>query len=123
MPLLTTADKTLIAADMVSLFPETCTIQRATNTTDGLGGRTQAWTTASTTTCRIMPVTRNTGAEASVGGAIRNEQSYRVAMPATTDILITDRISTNGLTLAVQQVYAPRSLEIERVAMCERASS
>lgn len=123
MALLSTRDAALIAADMTEVWPDSAQILRASNTTDGLGGRNQSWTVHATTVCRLSPYMTSSGAEEAEGGAVRNEQAYKLAVPVGTDILITDRVSTNGLTLAVQQLYTPRSVELERVAVVERCAA
>ena len=123
MPLLSVADTASIAADMVSLFPESCTIQRATNTTDGLGGRTQAWATASTTTCRVRPINKSgIATDEPLANVQLDQHSYRVAFPLGTDVRITDRVACMGLTLAVQGLGIPASLGVEVVTDCKRAA-
>lgn len=110
-----------LATDVAGVLPSSAQIQRSTNASDGAGGRTRAFGTVLTVACRITPDA--TGArEVLSAERLRDAEPYRVAFPAGTDVRITDRIIVAGLTLSVEAVRAPRSVEVERVTYCTRAA-
>ena len=53
---------------------------------------------------------------------MRDGMTYRVAFAAGTDVRIGDRLTFSGLTLSVEGIRSPRSVEVERVAYVTRAN-
>lgn len=118
--ILTACEKTALSADIAAVaHPSSAQIQRATNTSDGAGGRTRAFSTVTTVMCRVTP---QGGAEGERSDRMRDKEAYKVAFAAGTDIRIDDRIVVDGLTLSVEERKAPASVEIERIVMASRAA-
>jgi hypothetical protein len=115
-------DTSLLAKDMAELFPEQAIILRATASPDGYGGKTDAWANMATVPCRYGPIAFRDQEEV-VADRFRNRQLFRVAFPAGTDVRLTDRITAGALTLAVEGLRVPKSIEIERVAICVQAAT
>jgi hypothetical protein len=96
--------------------PDTCTIQRATDTSSG-DGTSQAWATlASGVTCRVSRAGQGNEQPGATGGIVAVGQR-RIKLPAGQDVTTRDRIVTGGVTYEVVDV--PRiSNEVERMAIC-----
>lgn len=121
--MLTACEQAAIAADINAIaHPSSAQIQRATTASDGLGGRSRTFATVATVACRITP-DRKGAAEAMTGERMMDKEPYRVSFPLGTDVRITDRVVVDGVTLAVEAVQAPRSVEVERVTYCTRAAA
>ena len=114
-------DAARLATDLLDVLPDTATIMRATSTPDGVGNRTLTWATLATSPCRLDADPKMTGAEKVVAERFRNTQIWELCFPAGTDVQITDRVEVFGLLLSVESIVAPRSIEIERLALCVEA--
>lgn len=101
-------------------LPDTCVIQRVTQTADGSGGQTDAWATASTVACRVSPLGQQNPSEAVIAERIQGAVPFTVTLPSDVDITERDRIAVNGQTLQVRGVIAPRSWQTSVKAVCER---
>lgn len=105
-----------------SFRPDTCTIQRATETSDG-DGTSASWDTlASGVSCRLSRFGQGGGSEAlGAGMAVRASAQRRIRLPAGQDVRTSDRIVLNGVTYEVVDV--PKiSNETERTAVCREIS-
>jgi head-tail adaptor len=120
---ITTREAASLALDVATVLPSSAQIQRATTASDGAGGRTRVFATVATVKCRVTPE-RDGGKMREIIAAdhIKDKELYRVAFPAATDIRITDRVLVDGLTLSVEAVMAPSSVEVERVVFTTRAA-
>lgn len=101
--------------------PDTCTIQRATETSDG-DGTSASWATlASGVTCRLSRIGQGGNEALGAGGAVRAIGQRRIKLPAGQDVRASDRIVTGGVTYEVVDV--PKiSNETERTAVCREIS-
>lgn len=93
-------------------LPDTCTIQRRTQTSDGGGGTTTAWAVAATVACRIAPV--GGGENSSTGDRISDESTAIVTFPAGTDVTESDRLQVAARTWDVTLVRTRGAYEITR---------
>jgi hypothetical protein len=119
---ITTRELAALALDVATVLPSSAQIQRATNTSDGAGGRSRAFSTVATVACRITPDAM--GAREILGNdKIKDTEPYRVAFPAGTDVRLADRVVIGALTLSVEAVRTPRSVEVERVTFCMKAAA
>lgn len=119
---LAAAEIAAIVADMTAVQPSSAQIQRATNTTDSMGGRSRAFSTVATVACRVK-VEGSGASESQAGGKIEDAQTYRLAFPAQTDVRITDRVVVGGMTLAVDAVNTPTTWEFERIAHARKVAA
>lgn len=120
--MLTACEQAALVEDLAGFaYPSSAQIQRATTASDGAGGRTKTWATVTTIDCRITPDAGG-GQDVRTNDKMRDAEPYKVTFPAGTDVRITDRIIAAGLTLSVEAVRAPSSVEVERVTYCTRAA-
>lgn len=76
-------------------MPDTCNILSATLASDGMGGFTTTWGTATANVpCRLDRV--NTGLETQTGGAVELFQEWVLTMPYDETISTQNRIGTGG---------------------------
>ena len=120
--MLTTREKADIAIDLTEMLPSSAQIKRPTNTSDGLGGRSQAFSTAATVACRITSNSMN-AEDGQASDKIIDTEPYRIAFPAGTDVRITDRLLINSITYSVEAVRGNHSVEIERVVYARKAAA
>lgn len=109
---------------------DSCQILRPVNVADA-GGMVTTYTVVSTVVCRVAPA-QYQAAERVIGGALQASASWRITLPAETDVDQPDRLSVgsalggSGLTDAqvragggrlfeVVGVAGPRTLEIVRI--------
>lgn len=92
----------------------TVVIQRLTTASDGEGGQTQTWNTLSTTIGRIGGADQRLPSEQVEAGQLTGIQQWIVALPAGTDVALSDRLVAQGITYQVVGLQAPMTYEIER---------
>lgn len=102
------------------LLPDTCSILSLTSVSDGAGGQTETWGTASSgVSCRLdVTLTR----ELLTGGAIQPYIKTMLSVPYDTTITENNRVVHNSVTYAVvappntnQSWNAVKRVELERV--------
>jgi head-tail adaptor len=94
---------TRIRADISELMPDTGYILTVTRTSDGGGGWTDSWGTASTVTCRV-DYTR--GVEVQAGGAIQPKRQLVATVPYSTVVTTENRFQFNATAFAISSVNA-----------------
>jgi SPP1 family predicted phage head-tail adaptor len=77
------------------------TLQRLTDTPDGVGGFTREWATYLTTYAEVLS---QAGRESLVAGTIQGVTPYRITMRYQTDIRTADRILFGDLQLNVRSI-------------------
>jgi head-tail adaptor len=85
-------------------MPGTVVIERYALTSDGMGGKTEAWSAVGTVTGRIYPVIRRAAAEAVRGAQVVSETAWFATLPVGTVVDARDRL-----------VYESRSWEVVAV--------
>ena len=99
------AQMRLDVEDMV--LPDKGYILTLTQVSDGQGGFTDTWGTASAyTKCRLDYMT---GTEAVFGGALKPYSGWNLTVPYNTSITQANRFSLNGDTYAVVEVDTDKS--------------
>ena len=97
--------------------PDTCTIQRATESVTS-GGVTQTWATlASGVSCRLSRIGQGATEGLGANGATTAVGQRRIKLPAGQDVTPKDRIVTGGVTYEVADVQSV-SHEVETTAIC-----
>ena len=114
MPLLTSGIINTLIRVAASTMTGTCTIVRKTQTSDGLGGRTDVWTTLYTVPCRLWSLPQEYS-ETIDQERIEVLERWHLAIPVGQDINIKDRVVIGSNTYEVQAYAAPESIEVERV--------
>lgn len=99
-------------------LPETCYVLSVTRVSDGMGGGTATWGTASTTTCRVDPMKGN---ERYSGDKLSAFARYVVTVPYDTTVTEANRVKVGTVTFHILNVDSSKSwptvkrLEAERV--------
>jgi head-tail adaptor len=97
-------------------LPGTVVIQRKTQTSDGQGGRIDAWAAVGTTACRVSPFSSQgaMGSEGDSGAGLRAQRERMITLPANADVSESDRIVVSSTTYEVVSMDGPRSMELAR---------
>ena len=119
--MLSARDIACLAEDVADVLPSSVVITRASTASDGMGGRSSTFTSVGTFSARVSPAS-NGEVEEEIGGKLRDGMIWRVAFPAGTDVRLGDRLTYSGLTLSVEGVRSPRSVEVERVCFVQKAA-
>ena len=107
MTFLSASDMTQIRSDIARMLPDTCNILSGTLTSDGQGGYTEVWGTATVgAKCRID---KRTGREALAGGAVQTFGSWVLTLPHDTTITAASRVEHSSVTYSVVFVDSDKS--------------
>lgn len=107
-------------ADVQQLLPDTCNLLTATTTSDGQGGATSAWGTATrNVSCRVDQIS---GSEHATDGSQRAFVSTQLALPYDTEITEAYRVEYNGNTYHVLDANPDQSWQVEKIVLLERLS-
>jgi head-tail adaptor len=93
--MLTDAELAQLRSDIGELLPDTCQIQRSTDTTDDHGNVSEGWTTVATTSCRLDPFFRMASPNP-VAAQEKMRNSYRLTIPYDADLRDGDRVLVGG---------------------------
>jgi hypothetical protein len=119
--MLTSCEIAQLADDVALVQTSSVTLSRASSASDGLGGRSNTYTTVATYAARVTPI-GSQQAEEEIGSKIKDGTYFRVALPAGTDVRIGDRLTYGSLIMSVEAVAAPGTLELERRVVATRAA-
>lgn len=103
-------------------LPDTCNILEPTTVSDGQGGYTVSWGTAtggSAIACRLDAQLVKQ-ADSIVGAALQDFFSYTLTLPYSTSITSYNRVEHGGVTYAVASVDADKSWPVSRRCTVER---
>lgn len=98
-------------------FPDSATIQRPSNVSDGAGGWTSAVSTTGPHSCRVDPA-GSTANEYMTVDEIFSSSAHIITFPAGTDVRAQDRIVVGARTFEVRGVLSPAAWELSRRAVC-----
>lgn len=106
---LSTLEKEAIRNEIEALLPDTCEIDYLTNTSDGMGGWTEAWTARGTAiACRLSPA--HIGAYAGMTGEqVKEGQVWVLSLHHDQTVTVKDRVIKGGETYRVLQVNTGES--------------
>ena len=108
---ITSAELAQMRDDIELLLPDTCAILSVTRASDGQGGWTDTWGTATASVkCRldaINPKGRNQ--ELVIGGAVKPFHTYVLSLPHGTSITTANRVEVSGQTFSVTGVDLGKS--------------
>lgn len=107
--MLTASDLTCMRDSVEQTLPGTVTISRATGSSDGMGGQTQAWAAVGTVSARVAPM--GSGDEDILGAVLRGRTGWMVTLPEGTDVTERDRVVYAGQTFEVLRTSSPMSYE------------
>ena len=99
MSILSAAELAAIRADVANMLPSTCDLLAVARTSDGQGGFTETWGTATAdVACRLDYVR---GLKAYYGGALQPYTGWMLTLPYDTAISTAYRVLHNGVTYTV----------------------
>lgn len=104
MSLLTAADLVFMRDTQEEALPGTVVIERYALTSDGQGGKHEAWTAAGTVEGRISYKERRGQGETVGGAQLLSETHWVATLPTGTVVYAQDRLFKDGVTWEVQQV-------------------
>lgn len=103
-----------------ALFPDFCNLLTFTRTTNGAGGYTEAWGTATRNVpCRVD---QQIGSERLTDGSLRAFTSLEMCVPYDTTITESYRVEHGGYTYNVVNANLDQSWQIEKTILLERES-
>lgn len=114
--MLTTAELTAMQTTQTQTLVDACTISRRTMASDSAGGQTATYATAATTVCRVAPLN---GREAVLAGQQRIVATWKVTLPASTDVRDADRIVVGSRSFEVIAIQGAETRETARVCLCQ----
>lgn len=115
--MLNTNELAALRTDILATLPDTCTIQRASITTNSAGHSAQTWAASSSgVACRIDPYQRQ-DSTGMVGQQEKQRAWYRLTVPYDTDLQDGDRIIYSSDTYEVIQLHDDHSLRAVRRAV------
>lgn len=107
-------------ADVESLFPDFCNLLTVSRTSDGAGGSTDAWGTATKNVpCRVDQMI---GSERQTDGSLRAFTSLEMCVPYDTTITEAYRVEHGDYTYNVVDANRDQSWQMEKVILLERVS-
>lgn len=118
--MLSSADLASMRAAIAELLPDTCNILTLTYTSNGMGGGSETWGTASASVaCRLDIQTGQVDkGELVYADALRPFQQTILSLPYNTTILTSDRVEHGGLTYNVSRVNTDQSwIAVKRVIL------
>lgn len=98
-------------------LPDTCTIQRGTDTSSGDGTSTSWSDLATGVACRVSPLASSASEALGADQSLQAVAQWTIWLPAGTDVTVRDRIVYSGRTFEVARVGA-RSYEVSRELIC-----
>lgn len=119
MTALSNRDLTSMRQTVAELMPDRCHLLTKTSVSNGQGGQTTTWGTASANVpCRLDMMH---GMETLTGGALQQYTGYVLSLPYDTTITQSQRVLLNDITYAVKSVntnqswVAVKRVELEKV--------
>lgn len=96
MPAVTTSEITSARADLATMLPDTCAIQRSVAASDGGGGQSTAWPDVATgVPCRLTPAgsgRSGTSGTGKAGDRLNDTTTHIITFTAGQDVRQGDRI-------------------------------
>lgn len=102
-------------------LPDTCTIQRVTETSTG-DGVSSSWAThLAAVACRVSPLAASASEALGADASMQAVALWTVWLPALTDVTVKDRIVYGSRTFEIARVGA-RSYETVRELICREST-
>ena len=116
---LTPTELLQMRSDILQLFPDTCSILQLSWTSDGAGGGSESWGTATGGTSVPCRVDYLSGSEGVVAGAITPYQKAVVSMGWAVSLTPANRIQVGSSVFSVQAVNNGQSWKTVTEVTCE----
>lgn len=102
-------------------LPDTCTIQRYTETVTG-DGTSQSWSDLATgVACRVSPLASGASEQLGADASLQAVAQWTIWLPAGQDVTVRDRVVYSGRSFEVARVGA-RSYEVVRETICREVT-
>lgn len=117
MPAVTPSELARLRADFSrDWFVDECLIQRLAEVDDGAGGKYESWSTVERVMCRRTAPTAGQVLNSLTASRPETRVDWTIALPAGTDVRVTDRLVISGVTYEVE-IALDRTTEIARYVM------
>lgn len=116
MSMLTEDELADLRADMLELMPDTLTISRPSEATNGYGEAVKTWATVATVAGRIDPMS-DREKERVVADAEKGLSYHRITVAYDADLRDGDRVIGGGITYEITTLYANHSMRATRRAV------
>lgn len=113
--LLSTAEIASMRTTLNRTLPDSATIERDTDVSDGSGGQTVTTATTGPFACRVAVPS---GQEQVIAGKLDAVGIWTITLPAGTDVAARDRIIVGSRTFAVTLPLRPRSWQLSCRVLC-----
>jgi hypothetical protein len=115
MAAVTPAEIAAARADLATMLPDTCTIQRAMDASDGGGGQSTTWPDVATgVPCRLTPARSGTSGTGKAGDRLNDTTTHIVTFSAGADVQQGDRILIGTIFYQALVVGAGGAWELSR---------
>lgn len=124
-PLLSTEAVAGLRNVVANYLSDTCTIERASQASDGQGGQVDTWADLTTGIACAVRQSSSQGAESVIADKLTADQRWAIVLPANTGVTVKDRIvvtSQSSRRFEVAAVLAPRTVEVDRTCICAELS-
>lgn len=102
-------------------LPDTCNIQRGTETTGG-DGTSVSWSDLATgVACRVSPLAESASEALGADASLQAVAQWTIWLPAGQDVTVKDRLVYQGRTFEITRVGA-RSYEVIRELICREVT-
>lgn len=120
MVMLTAAELAVLREVQEEAMPDTCTIQRRSLQSDGMGGYTESWSDLATgVRCRIASA-RYRPEERAIAEQVRGKTLWMLTLPAGQDITARDRVIVSGVAYEVVGLLTGGAWETARRVLLQR---
>lgn len=121
--MLSASELAFMRSSINQLMPDTCNILSVTRSSDGMGGWSDAWGTAtSNVACRVDYRSSNIGSggrEQITGGALLPYQMAAITLPYDTTVTPANRIEVDSNVFSIQSVNTGQSWKAVTRCTCE----
>lgn len=116
--MLSASELEFMRSSINQLMPDTCNILSVTRSSDGMGGWSDAWGTATANvSCRVDY--RSSGRENITGGALLPYQMTTVSMPYDVTVTTEHRLEIGSNVFSIQSVNTGQSWKAVTRCTCE----
>lgn len=118
MPALSNSDLESMREELEAILPDTCHVLSVTRVSDGQGGFTETWGTATANiACRIDPYR---GSGQVTGEQIAEYHTFVATLPYGTTVTTAHRLEVDSVTYSITSVASGRSWPLDVRAWLEK---
>jgi head-tail adaptor len=114
---LTSSELAQARTDLAATLPDSCVINNVTQTEGDMGGGSESLSPVATVACRIGPLSAQ---ERIIAGAVAEDASYVVTLPALTTVTPQQVITSGGREFRITGIRVRSEELVRRVYVDER---